>query len=126
MDKFDKLAAKIKEKDCNVEIIVKPENIPVHGNVIDSGDRAFDKKVEDEILARLDRGDPWAWAYVRVRVSLPDHPQFFGEDTLGGCSYKSEAQFLRDAYFKDMKRIALDELREKVAEAARSGKIILL
>lgn len=76
------------------------EEAPVRGNVSASGHDAFDKKVEDEILARLRDGDVWAWASVTVTASLyglEEHAY------LGCCSYESAEDFVKSSdYYPDM------------------------
>ena len=66
------------------------DDCPVRGNALASGDDAYDKKVEDEILERLDNGDVWAWAVVEVRAGYGD---LSASDYLGACSYESEKDF---------------------------------
>ncbi len=93
-------------------ISIGQEHIPVRGNAIASDDPALDRECEDEILARLDAGDLWAWCSVRVRVSCGD---LYEDECLGCCSYRDEADF-RDSDFEDMERAA----RERLIENARA------
>lgn len=106
--------------DTNVTytIEVEPEHIPVRGNALASGDDAVDREVEDEILARLDRGDEWAWCTVKVTAH---YDEFTGVDYLGGCSYKSEIDFRKDAYFQDMCDAALADLKNNLRADIRNG-----
>jgi len=84
-----------------------------------SGDDDIDREAEEWILAQLESGNDWAWCRVRVTARWKG---FEGSDSLGACSYKSEADFCtEDGYFADMKQAALDELNEAVQDAA--GKI---
>lgn len=86
------------------EIEITEEHIPVRGNAMASGDDAADRELEDEILARLDRGDLWAWCSVRVKAIAPDG-SIGCSSWLGGCSYKDEADFRNDGgegYFTDL------------------------
>lgn len=93
-----------------------PEDIPIRGNAMASGNDAEDRRVEDWIFAELERGNPWAWCHVRVRAWAGD---VFGEDNLGACSYTSREEFEKPGgYFDDMKMVALDDLREKLAKAS--------
>lgn len=48
------------------EVRVHPEETPIRGNALFSGDKEQDKRVEDEIVARCIAGDQWAWCYVEV------------------------------------------------------------
>jgi hypothetical protein len=90
-----------------------PEETPVRGNASASDDPALDRKIEDEIIARLDNGDEWAWCTVRVKAIFED---FTGFAYLGGCSYPDEAAFRRDGYFPDL----CNEAREDLLSTLRS------
>lgn len=84
----------------------------LRGNALASGDDEVDKKYEDEIMARVDRGDVWAWASVCVRAEWRGME---GENYLYGCSYKDEADFKQPGgYYDDMKRDAYADLIEKL------------
>jgi hypothetical protein len=118
------------ESDVEFELRCEPEDIPVRGNAMASGDDEADRELEDEILARLDRGDDWAWCtvIVRARWIAPDGEVFYGEDVLGCCSYADEAEFKAPGgYFDDMRRTALAELNEqRKARALREAAPALL
>ncbi len=107
-----------------IELIVHPEDIPVRGNAVASGDDAIDKRVEDEIIARIDDGDPWAWCCVEVRAS---HDEISSSDYLGGCSYRDEAYFRTGGYYEDMVKQAVDGLnleREKMIRSLRGIRFV--
>jgi len=90
---------------------IEPEDIPVKGNAMASGDDKEDKKVEDWINRQLRSGNLWAWCTVVCTARLGDKE---GRDTLGACSYKSTAQFIQPGgYWKDMKAQALADLVSK-------------
>lgn len=95
-----------------ITIHVEQDDIRVRGNAVASGDPDFDKKVEDEILARLDKGDVWAWASVEVRAEFRGlvHSSY-----LGACCYESEEDFKTGGYYEDMVREAVGGLADKVA-----------
>ncbi len=86
----------------------EPEDIPVRGNAISSGDAEYDKKVEDEIIARLDRGDINAWFCAKVTASWKG---WKASAYLSGCCYgpddKPEAELL-----EELKGEALSNLNE--------------
>lgn len=94
---------------------IEPEDTPVRGNVMASGDDQADRDLENEIIERLDRGDLWAWCYVKVTASVTmDGHTFTGSNAIGGCSYfgtdsECEAAFKRD-YYTDL----CDEARENL------------
>ncbi len=94
-------------------ISIGQEHIPVRGNAMASDDAAFNRECEDEILARLDAGDLWAWCTVRVRVWCGD---LYEDEYLGCCSYRDEAEFRDGGYFEDMEHAA----RERLIENARA------
>lgn len=100
---------------------VTQDDIPVRGNAIDSGNAATDKDIEDEILERLDRGDVWAWALVKVTAECEGFDGF-GFSYLGGCSYKDEKEFREDSYFEDLKTSALDDLISNMKASIKNGK----
>ena len=103
------------EADVKFEITCMPEDTPVRGNALDSGDPAEDRKIEDEIISDLDNGNEWAWCCVRVRATWKG---FTGEDYLGGCCYGSRAEFEAGGYLPDMKAQALADLNASVARTA--------
>src|ERR1700692_675881 len=85
--------------DLTVTLQVEQDDIAVRGNAMASGDEAYDKEGEDGILARLDRGDVWAWACVKVTVAGYGCE---GTDYLGCCNYADEQDFRKGGYFDDM------------------------
>lgn len=68
---------------AEVEVEALPEDTPTLGNVLASGDDDLDRKAAEEVDARLDYGDAWAWAVVRVVVRFDG---FEGEAFLGGVT----------------------------------------
>ena len=104
-------------------IEVEPDETPVRGNALASGDDAEDRKCEDEIIARLERGDVWAWACVRVVATCNG---FRGESHyLGGCSYKNERDFREPGgYFADMREEARADLETNIADARRRLSLV--
>lgn len=96
-----------------IKVIVRPEWIEVRGNAMASGDDAFDKKVEDEIIERFNGGDIWAWCTVEVQAEFKG---ITASDHLGGCSYNDEKDFMAGGYYEDMVKTAVGELADKIAE----------
>lgn len=91
------------------------EDIPVRGNVMASGDDDLDREEEDRAINDLNSGNPWAWCTVKVTAKHPNLPGIEGVDYLGGCSYKSQADFEgQSGYFDDMKDRALEELNREI------------
>lgn len=103
-----------KPLEVDFKLIVEQDDMPVKGNAISSGDDEVDRKTEQEIIDRADRGDVWAWAQVTVRASWAG---FRGEDHLGGCSYKDEKDFTsteEGGYFRDMVRSSIEDLIKNI------------
>lgn len=104
----------------SVMLEIRESDVPIRGNAMVSGDSEYDRKVENEIIERLDSGDIYAWFDAKVTVSIEvNGVEFEGYDILGACSYKSLEQFLESGgYYDDMVQTALDnalsELREYV------------
>lgn len=91
-------------------LTAEQDDIPVRGNAMASGDDAADRECEDEILARLDAGDVWAWAHVTVMCTCDDCGAM-GEDNIGACSYADESEFRADGYYDDMLWLAYEDMR---------------
>lgn len=96
-----------------VKFRAEPEDIPVRGNFA-SGDDEADKRLENEIISRIDAGDEWAWFYAIVEAERGD---FKARDSLGACSYQNERDFrsvIPGSYYPDMVRGVLAEVRAQV------------
>jgi len=93
-----------------------PEDVPIRGNAMASGNKSVDKRVEDVIIAQLEAGSPWAWCTVRVTAHCGG---LVGEDFLGCCNYRDEAEFTRPgSYYDDMKTEAKADLLAKLETAS--------
>ena len=100
------------------QVIAEQDDTPVRGNALASGDDAEDKRVEDEILARLDDGDIWAWCSVEVRGTWNG---IEASEYLGCCCYRDEDDFRQPGeYFDDMRNTVRDEI-QKIAETVSSS-----
>jgi hypothetical protein len=109
------------------ELFVEQDDNPVRGNAMVSGDDAFDKEVEDNILKRLDDGDVWAWAQVGVVAEVEDETGWTWRGPaawLGGVSVKDEKDFVEgdSDYYEQLKADALDNLKEYLIEVAKRGE----
>ena len=96
--------------EVEVSLTVKQDDQPVRGSFA-SGDAAWDREIEDEILSRLDAGDVWAWCEVTVRVTWKG---YVGEAYLWGCSYVDEDDFVNQDYYPAMVDDALDVLNNQL------------
>lgn len=121
-----KVNAKLEALLATAEISVQCETEwhDIRGNVMASGDDAADKAAEDAIIARLERGDGWAWCGVQVTATLSLDSESEVELTgrsgwLGGCSYSDEKDFREPGgNFDDMRGEALDGLRKQLEAIA--------
>ncbi len=96
------------ERDYDITLEALPETIRVRGNALASGDDALDKEAEDEIIARLESGDVYAW--FTAKVSVRDSHGREASDYLGACSYEDGEDFKRGGYYLDMIRECLDQI----------------
>jgi hypothetical protein len=94
-------------------IDVHPEDAPIRGNAIDSGDDEFDAELEAQIARDLEINE-WAWCVVKVTAYVSEFPELRGTAYLGGCSYASEQEFRCGDYYKDLVAEAQDELEAKL------------
>jgi len=102
---------------------VEADDIPVRGNASAWND-GTDEAYADEIIARLDSGDIWAWAQVSVRATIPEWEGLDGCSYLGGCCYANENDFTRPdlktpeerqgLYYDDMKAEAIEALADEI------------
>lgn len=102
---------KIKQQ-ATIEITIHPEDLPIRGNLVFSGDGVLDKQLENAVIEELEH-NPWAWCVVEVRASwLGLRASTF----LGGCSYRSENDFKVGGYYDDMVEEVIEELVKNVNE----------
>lgn len=103
---------------ATITLSIMEEDQRVRGNAMHSGDDAEDKAVEDAILARLNKGELWAWCTVRVMASYAGLEQ---ASFLGGCSYEDEAEFrFQTDPYDMMVAEALDALAKEVDRVAEA------
>lgn len=92
---------KITKDTPGVEVTLtsEPEEEDYRGNCSAIDDET-DRETERWISDQLQRGNDWAWCWVKVEVAWYG---FRAVDTLGMCSYLSEADFRTPGgYFDDM------------------------
>ena len=83
-------------------------------------DGSLDTEVIEELLRDLEGGNEWAWCCACLSVTFEE---WTGDSYLGGCSYKDEADFVRDGYFGDMAQEALTDLKWHIKCAKESMAI---
>ncbi len=112
---------KLTKEDCDINIKVEIDSLSIRGNVMVSGDNCFDKECEDEIINRVNDGDVWAWAHVTV---VAGYNGFFGQASLGGCTYKDQKEFEQDDYYHDLAEEAIKDLNAHINAAYNDLKIL--
>jgi hypothetical protein len=112
----------LKEKDVTFKLDVDFEDMEIRGNAIVSGDDDLDKKIEDELIERVNHDDVWAWASVKVTAEWEG---FEGVDYLGGCSYKDQEEFEQQGgYYQDMKLQALEDLNNNLKSINKRMEVL--
>ena len=107
-------------EEIAIRLKVEPEFVSVEGNAMASGDDAFDREVEQDIVSRVQHGDVWAWAMLTVTASWG---LFSCSDHLGCCSYADEEDFRQaGGYFDDMVDEALQDLNKIILDTYRQLK----
>lgn len=103
----------IEQVEFSIECM--PEDMQIEGNA-SAIDPETDKEIADSIYEQLENGNEWAWCTVKVVASYKEHE---GVDYLGGCSYKSEADFKEvGGYYEDMKQAAFADLLTQLKSLA--------
>ncbi len=95
-----------KKSQVEFSLSCEPEEIQIEGNAC-SIDEETDKAIEKYIIDQLNDGNEWAWCTVQVSARYKDME---GNAYLGCCSYRSEKDFMKDGYYKDLKNEAFADL----------------
>jgi hypothetical protein len=98
-------------EDLTWKVEALPEDMPLEGNVMASGDDAQDREAEEIIRKDYESGNEWAWCVAKVTGSWMglSHSTY-----LGGCSYKSKEDFCASGgYYDDMQAEILKEIQDK-------------
>lgn len=108
---------KLRANEVTFSVEIEAEDIPVRGNAMASGDDAADRECEDEIIARLDRGEVEAWCAVVVKATWKGYS---ATASIGACtldrSYTTEDVI--DGH--DLRGEALESLNEQIASEVES------
>jgi hypothetical protein len=103
------------KKDIEIIVEALKEQASVRGNVIASGNDKYDKKVEDEILAKLENGNIWAWCTVKITCR---YNGLESTEYLGCCSYEDEKDFIKNSgYYDDMVATCIADLQKQLNES---------
>lgn len=104
-------------KLATITLTCEHEDSAIVGNC-SAIDPVADKETADWIHKELSRGNQWAWCCVRVSASYAGSTAV---DTLGCCSYKSEADFRQPGgYYDDMVSSVLEELATNLGGISRA------
>ena len=123
-DERDELSEPFPLEAVTFSIEYLPEEDPIEGNILASGEEEVDKRAEDEIREMLSQGIKTAFCQIHIQGEAYG---LIADDYLGHCSYFSEQEFEGsealnippDPYCIDMKNEVLNSLnesREKVLE----------
>ena len=99
----------IKSSDVKWEIECLPEDLQIEGYA-SAIDEETDAKIAHDIRKQLEKGNEWAWCVVKVTGEWEGLEK---STYLGGCSYRSERDFVTNSgYFEDMKADVLEKLNK--------------
>lgn len=111
------MVRKLRPDEVQFTLECHPEDVAIEGNASAIDDET-DAATEEWIRTELASGNEWAWCMAMVRAQWKE---FEGRDTLGCCSYRSEADFRQPGgYFDDMKQAALADLNDTIAQVAET------
>ena len=115
--------------EVEIDISLEPEDIPVEGNLIASGDDEADAADNAAVLERLEQGDESAWCCMVVTASWTSAAgdEYCGRATLGCCNFapgsgrETAKQSEELAALYGMQEEALAELNERLADVVNSA-----
>lgn len=111
---------RLKLEDVEWELECLPEDEPIEGNAMASGDESVDREANQWVYDQLEAGNPWAWCCAHVKGVYEGIEE---DDYLGCCSYKSEEDFKQPGgYYDDMRREVLGRLQKRIDEEWRAEK----
>lgn len=109
---------KFQPNEIRFILYCEPEDMPIRGNVMASGDDEADREAEDAVIADLESGNQWAWCCVTITAEWAG---FTGRAVLGGVSHKAAEEFcIPGGYYDDMIHEALADLLNEIKEAGWS------
>lgn len=113
---------KLTAEEVTFKLKMVQDSEPIKGNVMASGDDTVDAEAEQWVESQLADGNDWAWCIVTVTAT---YRSFEGDDALAGCSYESEEAFKACPYYEDMRKVALENLNNSMAEHFEALKPLL-
>lgn len=117
--KHAKLTRESLAKLATVTLRCEPEDVEIEGNASAIGPKE-DAETYAWIRDQLARGNDWAWCHVVVTA---EYDGLTASDSLGCCSYESEADFCKPGgYYDDMVSAALDDLWRQLELRTPAGR----
>ncbi|CAB4126555.1 hypothetical protein UFOVP75_10 [uncultured Caudovirales phage] len=97
-----------------VNLSIEPETDSIADHFA-TGDEDTDREIVRQIEDQWNCGNDWAWCLVKIVVT---HDKFGLTETefLGACSYASEDEFVKDAYFDDMTQECVNRMESTIAK----------
>lgn len=106
------IGSRLELSDIEFSVECLPEDTPIRGNLIESGDDEFDVQQEDIAIEQLNDGNQWAWCAVQV---VGRYKGLTADDYLGCCSYRNKADFMQPGgYYYDMQELVRAELQAQL------------
>lgn len=103
---------RVLRKRATITLTAEPEDIPIRGNVLCSGDDEIDRQAENDVQQDLDSGNECAWCCMHVKVS---YLGLEANEYLGACSCKSLEDFkCHSGYYEEMIQSALEQLADHI------------
>jgi hypothetical protein len=104
-----------------IDVYAHPEDIPIEGNVLASGNDKEDKLAEDLVREELEDGNEWAWCLLQVEVTdMDSENENVVSEYLGGCNYRSKRDFIANSgYYEDMVNECIARLEVKFMKESR-------
>lgn len=103
---------------ATITIRCDEEDAPIEGNASAISPEE-DARTHAWIRDQLRRGNEWAWCYVTITATWDD---LVASDSLGCCSYESEADFRKGGYYDDMVRGVLGDLWRQIQARTPAGR----
>ena len=118
---------KLTKDEVKFSVEIESEDMQVRGNYMCTEDPESDKKDEDEILARLERGDIFAWCVIKVTAKWEE---FEGFAIIGGVSFSEDENGMKQAEIEaeeyGLHEEALDQLNKEINAYVMNAKDIAM
>jgi len=109
-----KLQLTIDTDDVSYEVEIAESKIPVHGNVMQSGDHVWDREAEESVISALEAGNTYAWCDITIRAKVAG---FVGFGSLTGCCAWDKGEAMSIAKEHELAGAALTDLIDVIKGA---------